>query len=283
MPDLISALLSYRPDLIPSSLLDAAAADLLGRAVAANRLPVPGPADAWLLGRIAAHGLAVDAASQVALSEVGAPDVIARRILSRASTRRIVANRSLTHVGSATRPGPRGGTLWAIVLARPKVVPPPPPPPTPDPAPTTEPVQAELLRLHNDRRRPTGAPPLTLDDRLQRAALIQARDQARRHRLGHDGSDGSNVAVRVGRQGYSWRALGENAAEGQVDVPQVMRDWVGSPGHRRNIEDPAYTQFGGAMAAADDGTRYWTTVFAAPATTRGHAGGEVRTPDWDTT
>ena len=36
-------------------------------------------------------------------------------------------------------------------------------------------------------------------------------------------------------QGYDWRAIGENIAEGQTTVREVMQTWMDSPGHRDNI------------------------------------------------
>ena len=36
-----------------------------------------------------------------------------------------------------------------------------------------------------------------------------------------------------------------------------MRDWLASPGHRRNLEDAAYTHAGAGMARAGNGAPYW--------------------------
>ena len=89
-------------------------------------------------------------------------------------------------------------------------------------------------------------------------------DQAARNLMSHTGSDGSNAATRLDRQGYAWQAWGENVAMGYRDAPSVMQGWMGSDGHRRNILSRTVTQIGVGLAYATDGTPYWTQVFAAP-------------------
>ena len=39
-------------------------------------------------------------------------------------------------------------------------------------------------------------------------------------------------------------ALGENLAKGQLTAEEVVRDWMGSEGHRRNILQPSFTEIG---------------------------------------
>lgn len=39
-------------------------------------------------------------------------------------------------------------------------------------------------------------------------------------------------------------AIGENLAKGQLTVEEVVRDWMNSPGHRRNILEPSFTELG---------------------------------------
>jgi uncharacterized protein YkwD len=83
--------------------------------------------------------------------------------------------------------------------------------------------------------------PLVLSPELSRAARDHAADQQRTGNIGHSGSDGSTVDVRVSRYG-SWRtSLSENIdyspAKFGVDVVQnlLIDDGVPDRGHRRNI------------------------------------------------
>jgi uncharacterized protein YkwD len=58
-----------------------------------------------------------------------------------------------------------------------------------------------------------------------------------------------------------WSQCGENIAYGQADVDSVMRTWLASPGHRRNILHGGYGCIGVGVAAAKDGRLYWCVDF----------------------
>ena len=55
--------------------------------------------------------------------------------------------------------------------------------------------------------------------------------------------------------GYDWRAIGENIAEGQFSVAEVMDTWMHSPGHRRNILDPGFKELGVGLALGERARR----------------------------
>jgi uncharacterized protein YkwD len=61
--------------------------------------------------------------------------------------------------------------------------------------------QAALTEINTFRRK-NGVRPLVLDARLSRAAAMQSKDQARRGRMSHVGSDGSSAKDRANRAGY---------------------------------------------------------------------------------
>merc|ERR1719362_409028 len=137
----------------------------------------------------------------------------------------------------------------------------PSPWPTP-PAPTPSGGASEVLRLVNEERKKTGAPAVCLNEKLGRAAAAHTADMVRNRFLSHRGSDGKWPRDRVTRQGYSWRAAGENIARGQTGAQEVVRSWMNSPGHRRTILDPAYKNMGYAFLPASDSWRmYHTQVF----------------------
>ena len=107
---------------------------------------------------------------------------------------------------------------------------------------------------------------VTLDARLDKAALAHSQDMAKHGHMTHRGSDGSSVAERARRAGYLWNKVGENVAAGEVNVEEVVRGWLQSPGHCVNIMNPDFTQMGLAYATnvmSEDGI-YWTQVFATP-------------------
>ena len=124
---------------------------------------------------------------------------------------------------------------------------------------------ASLHELLNTYRAERGLNRLKSDARLKQAAAAHVRDLAAHGRLSHTGSDGSNHIRRAERAGYG-RYVAENVAAGQKTPAAVMQAWLGSRGHRKNIElDPA-THYGFAHAVAPDTKykHYWVLVVGRP-------------------
>lgn len=188
------------------------------------------------------------------------------------------------------------GEIFAFVLNRfrrritsgpvvvPTTIPPNPDPPTVPPSSTGDPqgLSARLLDAQNAERIRAGLPALVFDARLAAAALVQARDCARRDVLTHQGFDGSTSGQRIDRTGYSWSRASENAAQQPKAPPGwpgvdprtpewAVSGWMQSPGHRANLLGP-YVHAGGAFADAINGTRYWVCDYATPSSSRNAAG-----------
>jgi uncharacterized protein YkwD len=87
-----------------------------------------------------------------------------------------------------------------------------------------------------------------------------------RHYVAHESPEGKTVRERASAAGYDWRAIGENIAEGQLSVSEVMDTWMHSPGHRRNILDPNYRELGVGLALGRSGDGWqveWVQTFGA--------------------
>ncbi|MBE9108354.1 CAP domain-containing protein [Nodosilinea sp. LEGE 07298] len=124
-------------------------------------------------------------------------------------------------------------------------------------------IDQDLLRLVNTERQRVNAPPLTINDKLTAAAQRHAQDMATSQRMSHDGSDGSTMRSRIDATQYNWSNIGENVAMGQPTAAEVMSAWMNSPGHRRNILNPAFTELGVGYATGS-GRIYWVQVFGRP-------------------
>lgn len=160
----------------------------------------------------------------------------------------------------------RRGSRWTLVFAQPAL----------DPAlGDWRAAGKRVLALVNEARRTAracgadrypAAPPVAWSDALAAAALAHSRDMARTQHFDHRGSDGSEVAQRVQRQGYAWQAVGENIAAGPGSAQQVVAGWLASPGHCANLMSAEFTQMGAAYVLAPDAALaiYWTQVFATP-------------------
>jgi len=62
--------------------------------------------------------------------------------------------------------------------------------------------------------------------------------------------------------GYS-SGVGENIAFGPSTADEVFQSWLNSDVHRRNIEDPKYSDIGVGAVTAASGRTYWTQDFGA--------------------
>ena len=118
-------------------------------------------------------------------------------------------------------------------------------------------VRAAGATCGGERYAPAG--PLAWNSRLEQAALDHTLDMVQNDHFAHVGTDGSAPGDRARRAGYQWRIVGENIARFQTDVPEVVEDWVESPGHCRQIMDPGFVEMG-----AVERDRYWTQVFGLP-------------------
>jgi len=129
----------------------------------------------------------------------------------------------------------------------------------------------KMLCMVNKERVKNGSNPLGLSSELVASAQVGSNEQAELRAMGHIGPDGSTPATRATDQGFPWKKVGENVAYGFTSMTKCMSGWMHSPGHRKNILDPKYTHFGGAVADDDSGVPYYTQSFASK---KGHGGGQ---------
>jgi uncharacterized protein YkwD len=121
-----------------------------------------------------------------------------------------------------------------------------------------------LVGWRNAERRRAGAPPPTPDDRLSLTARRYAAALAGGACFAHDCGPVPELTARVGATGYAWTRLGENLAAGQRTPEAVVAAWLGSPGHRATLLDPALTELGLGRAEGGPYGTYWVLVLGAP-------------------
>jgi uncharacterized protein YkwD len=125
-----------------------------------------------------------------------------------------------------------------------------------------DPRTAQVVAIVNRERAVKGCGAVKINDRLATAARLHSADQAAHDTMSHTGSDGSSFQERAERAGYS-DAIGENVAYGYRTAEAVMDGWMNSSGHRANILNCAAKAIGVGVAAAGNGTLYWTQVFGS--------------------
>ena len=124
------------------------------------------------------------------------------------------------------------------------------------------PDRSQVVELINIERARAGLPALVWHDQVAAAAFSPLRRHGRPpNAMSHTGSDGSDAGDRLAALGFRWAAWGENVAAGYTTAEPLFDAWMASSGHRRQMLGE-YTYIGIGVAAAADGTVYWTLVVA---------------------
>ena len=129
---------------------------------------------------------------------------------------------------------------------------------------------AATVCVLNAERAGHGRAPLRWSASLGASAGDMAGELARGRFFAHTTPAGRNLLDRVRPTGYLGAAddwiLGENIAwgSGALETPAAtVRGWMRSPGHRRNLLDPAFHEIGVAFAAAVPATPRSGTFYVA--------------------
>lgn len=120
-------------------------------------------------------------------------------------------------------------------------------------------LEDAILRYTNDYRKSQGKPPLQSDA----AAAAQAENHSRNMAKGKTGFGHSGFQERVNvvsRRSGRVSAAAENVAYGQQDAASVVKGWIRSKQHRRNMLGN-YNKIGIGVAKSRDGTLYFTQLF----------------------
>ncbi len=124
---------------------------------------------------------------------------------------------------------------------------------------------SQTVDLVNAHRATLGLRPLAVGSALQASAVWKARHMAKFGYMAHD-DPAPPVARSIGERmaacgvAGSW---GENIAAGFPTPASVVNGWLGSPGHRANIENASYVSMGAGAAASASGQLYWAHTFSS--------------------
>jgi uncharacterized protein YkwD len=117
-------------------------------------------------------------------------------------------------------------------------------------------LRTSVLCLVNLARNRHGVPPLGFNLELRESATLHSRSMVRSGSFSHYGPGDSTMTSRIVRAGYLARAggfrLAENIATGwgraNGSPLAIVRAWMHSPEHRRNILDAGLHDFGVGVA-----------------------------------
>jgi uncharacterized protein YkwD len=114
-----------------------------------------------------------------------------------------------------------------------------------------------VVHLTNVQRVAHGCRALRYNNTLQRAAQGHANDMSRKHYFAHNSINGTVWWKRIMKAGYRDPG-GENIARGFSSASSVVRAWLNSPEHRRNIMNCQFRTIGIGFNTHGD---YWVQDF----------------------
>lgn len=106
---------------------------------------------------------------------------------------------------------------------------------------TPEQKAQEVFKLVNSERMKAGLQPYKYDLRLERAAMVRAKEIA--VKFSHIRPDGRNSSTAVSEAGAGCPS-GENIGMGTSSAPEIMQAWMDSPGHKIAILSRSSTHIG---------------------------------------
>jgi uncharacterized protein YkwD len=118
-------------------------------------------------------------------------------------------------------------------------------------------LRASVVKLTNKARVAKGCKPLKRSPKLHKAAQRHAEDMAAKDYFSHTSLDGRQWFERIRAVGYK-NPAGENIAYGFDTASSVVKGWMNSPGHKRNILDCKFKTIGIGFTADGD---YWVQDF----------------------
>lgn len=118
----------------------------------------------------------------------------------------------------------------------------------------------KVLQLVNEERKKAGVDALKLDTSLCSAAAIRAKDITTV--FDHTRPNGKTCFSVLDEKKISYHTAGENIAAGQTTPEEVVKAWMNSSGHRKNILSKNYHKLGvGYVKTGDEYKHYWVQIF----------------------
>ena len=126
-------------------------------------------------------------------------------------------------------------------------------------------LEKQVFQLLNTERESNNLALLEWNDDVAKIARLHSENMAKYKFFSHTGLDGLMVNERADLLGIRrWRAIGENIAFSRgYDKPGefAVEGWLNSAKHRNNILSSRWKESAVGVAAAPDGSVYFTQVF----------------------
>ncbi|MEW4023343.1 CAP domain-containing protein [Bacillus sp. YAF8] len=118
--------------------------------------------------------------------------------------------------------------------------------------------EKKVVELTNAERQKQGLKPLQIDDKLSKSAHAKSQDMKDKNYFDHQSPTYGSPFDMMKSFGITYKTAGENIAKGQPTPEAVVKAWMNSEGHRKNILNPEFTQIG--VGYVESGN-IWTQQF----------------------
>jgi hypothetical protein len=137
---------------------------------------------------------------------------------------------------------------------------------------TSAQIEKKILEQGNAHRVKKDVAKLVIDDKLKAIAQAHARALARADKYGDDDKDGhildkKGPQDRVKAGGYKYARFAENVGYNfghKEPAEKMMKDWLASSAHEKNLTDKDFTQTGIGAAKGESGRWYFVQLFGRP-------------------
>ena len=121
--------------------------------------------------------------------------------------------------------------------------------------------ETQVIELTNLERQKNGLSSLQVDQQLSRVALYKSRNMRDVGYFSHRSPTYGTPSDMMKSFHIQYIKAAENIAAGQMSPEQVVREWMESPVHKRNILTPSHTHIGVGYAKGGAYDTYWTQLF----------------------
>jgi uncharacterized YkwD family protein len=118
--------------------------------------------------------------------------------------------------------------------------------------------EQKVVDLTNQERVKNGLPALKVDLTLSKMAREKSRDMSANGYFSHTSPTYGSPFDMMKKYGISYSYAGENIAMGQRTPEEVVKAWMNSEGHRKNILSPNFNYIGVGYVSQGN---YWTQEF----------------------
>ncbi|MEH7179777.1 CAP domain-containing protein [Neobacillus vireti] len=133
-----------------------------------------------------------------------------------------------------------------------------PQPSTPEATGTLSAYEQKVVDLTNQERAKNGLPALKVDLTLSKMAHEKSRDMSANGYFSHTSPTYGSPFDMMKKYGITYRSAGENIAMGQRTPEEVVKAWMNSEGHRKNILSSNFNYIGVGYVSQGN---YWTQEF----------------------